>query len=389
MLEFRERLVEAMERSGVEQTQLADWVDSTQPTVSQWCRGETTPPTERIVQIAMHLDVEFSWLVAGKSSEEVQRQLKQLAKPVTWRFVLALASDWMIIVGAMLCAATWPTWWICMASVLVIGTRLHAIGILGHDAAHYLATRDRKVNDALGMVFCFWPLGGSLTGYRDFHKQHHRHLGTEYDPERHLFNTKEWKIPVKRASLVWQFIRACLGVQACLGIRSHDFAKLLSSFAPQTKTEFAGIPIWWTCFALTLWMLDCLWLLGLYAIAIPTVFWALIELRGWTEHRGIADTHRYQANWLLRQFLLPHNVWMHYEHHQWCYIPFYNLPRARELDIKTPVVQLKEVFKFFGTADPRNYADANGYQLNLDHFSGQDASKSLRHDPDGTHGAGR
>ena len=299
----------------------------------------------------------------GDGTSDVQRQLKQLAKPVVWRLVVALVVDWMIIFAAMLFAAIWPTWWVCLASVMVIGTRQHALGVLGHEAAHYTVTRQRKVNDAIGMVLCFWPLGGSLTGYRCFHQRHHRHLGTEHDPERHFFQSSEWKIPVKAVAPAWRFIKGCLGVQLL------DYAKLIRSLLPQTKTEWIGIPIWWACFASTLWMLDSLWLLGLYAIAIPTVFWALIELRGWTEHRGIAETHRYQTHWLLQQILFPHNVWMHYEHHQWCYIPFYNLPSARALDEKTPVVQLKEVFEFLGVTDHDRYANANGYHLTLDHFS--------------------
>lgn len=300
---------------------------------------------------------------AGVRKAGVQSQLKKLAKPVIWRFVMALALDWMIILIAMFSAAVWPTWWVCLTSVLVIGTRQHALGVLGHEAAHYTATRRRKVNDAIGMVFCFWPIGGSLTGYRGFHQRHHRHLGTEHDPERHFFQSKEWKIPVKTVAPVLRFIKGCFGMQVL------DYAKLIRSLLPQTKFEWIGIPALWSLFALAFWMLDCLWLLGLYAIAIPTVFWALIELRGWTEHRGIAETHRYHTHWLLQQILFPHNVWMHYEHHQWCYIPFYNLPRARELDEKTPVVQLRDVFEFLGATDHENYANTNGYQLTLDHFS--------------------
>lgn len=302
---------------------------------------------------------------AGVGIRNVQQQLKQLAKPVVWRVAVALTMDWTIILAAMICAVNWPTWWVCLASILVIGTRQHALGVLGHEAAHYTVTRHRNVNDAIGMVLCFWPLGGSLVGYRGFHQRHHRHLGTEHDPERHFFQSNEWIIPVKAVAPALRFIKGCLGMQLL------DYAKLIRSLLPQTKTEWVGIPIWWACFAWILWVLDSLWLLGLYAIAIPTVFWALIELRGWTEHRGIAETHRYKTHWLFQQILFPHNVWMHYEHHQWCYIPFYNLPKARALDETTPVVQLREVFEFLGETDHEAYARNNGYHLTLDHFSDQ------------------
>ena len=39
---------------------------------------------------------------AGVSTSDVQRQLKQLAKPVVWRVAVALAMDGMIILATML-----------------------------------------------------------------------------------------------------------------------------------------------------------------------------------------------------------------------------------------------------------------------------------------------
>ena len=299
-------------------------------------------------------------------------RLRELAQPNFGRFLAALVCDWTVILIALAVTAKFPTWWVIGPAMFVLGTRLHALGVLGHEATHYCITRNRKLNDTLGALFCFWPLGGSLTGYRHFHQRHHRHLGTDQDPERHFYQSEIWKIPVAQGKPIRRFFEGCIGGHIV------EFGKLLQSLLPRNHAEWLGIPLWWATFAITLGLLGHLWLLGVYAITIPTVFWALVELRGWTEHRGIAETHRYQTHWLIREILFPHNVWMHYEHHQWCYIPFYNLPAARELDDSTPVVALKEVFDFLGETDHDQYAARQGYTLTPDHFSGPTTEPHLR-----------
>ena len=299
-------------------------------------------------------------------------RLRELAQPNFGRFLAALVCDWTVILIALAVTAKFPTWWVIGPAMFVLGTRLHALGVLGHEATHYCITRNRKLNDTLGALFCFWPLGGSLTGYRHFHQRHHRHLGTDQDPERHFYQSEIWKIPVAPGKPLRRFFEGCIGGHIV------EFGKLLQSLLPRNHAEWLGIPLWWATFAITLGLLGHLWLLGVYAITIPTVFWALVELRGWTEHRGIAETHRYQTHWLIREILFPHNVWMHYEHHQWCYIPFYNLPAARELDDSTPVVALKEVFDFLGETDHDQYAARQGYTLTPDHFSGPTTEPHLR-----------
>ena len=291
-------------------------------------------------------------------------RLRELAQPSLGRFLFALTCDWMVILASLMAAAIYPTWWVIVPAMFVLGTRLHALGVLGHEATHYCISRNRKLNDTIGVLFCFWPLGASLAGYRHFHQRHHRHLGTDQDPERHFYQSEIWKIPVAPGKPLQRFFIGCVGGHIV------EFGKLLQSLLPRSKAEWLGIPLWWATFAMTLALSGHLWLLVVYAITIPTIFWALIELRGWTEHRGIAETHRYQTHWLIREILFPHNVWMHYEHHQWCYIPFYNLPAARELDDATPVVALKEVFDFLGDADHDHYAARQGYTLTPDHFSG-------------------
>ena len=295
-------------------------------------------------------------------SPEVKVALKKLARPSLQRFVFALVVDWSVIALALMFSACLPCWPVYLLSIMIIGVQMHALGVLGHEASHYCATRNRQLNDAIGMFCCIWPLGGSLIGYRKFHQLHHRHLGTEKDPERHFFQAPEWKIPVQPGRPIIRFI------QNCFGVNLKDYALMIRGMLPQTGVELIGIPVWWAGLATILWSLGHLWLILIYAAAIPTVFWALIELRGWTEHRGIAETHRYQTNWLFRLVLFPHNVWMHHEHHRWCYIPFYNLPAARSLDSSIPVVELNEVFSFLGNSDHQLYAEKNGYTLTKDHF---------------------
>ena len=58
------------------------------------------------------------------------------------------------------------------------------MGLLGHDATHRLAFKNRETNDWFGDLFVAWPLFIDIKeGYRPWHFAHHKFLGTRFDPE--------------------------------------------------------------------------------------------------------------------------------------------------------------------------------------------------------------
>lgn len=101
----------------------------------------------------------------------------------------------------------------------------------------------------------------------------------------------------------------------------------------------AAVAIWATI-ALTLgWQPVALWF-----AALSTSFWASNRLRIWTEHQGTNGTHRIWPTWWQRFLFLPHNIWVHPEHHANAAIPFYDLPRMR----RGESLSVGELFRTFG-----------------------------------------
>lgn len=61
------------------------------------------------------------------------------------------------------------------------GILQHRIGLMGHEASHYLLVRNRKWNDILADLLIFYPMFAALIQYRSKHLGHHLYPN---DPER-------------------------------------------------------------------------------------------------------------------------------------------------------------------------------------------------------------
>ena len=70
-----------------------------------------------------------------------------------------------------------------MLAAAIIGSRQQALGILVHDATHYLLYKNRTVNDIVSDLCCGFPVNISTTLYRSTHFRHHRFANTEQDPD--------------------------------------------------------------------------------------------------------------------------------------------------------------------------------------------------------------
>lgn len=58
-------------------------------------------------------------------------------------------------------------------ATIAVGAIQHRIGLMGHEASHYLLHPDRKWNDLLAELLCFYPLFGTVAKYRAKHLKHH------------------------------------------------------------------------------------------------------------------------------------------------------------------------------------------------------------------------
>lgn len=186
-----------------------------------------------------------------------------------------------------------PIVWTAVA--LLLGTRQHALGIIGHWAMHGLLPR-------WIMWASFAPVAIDHFTYRVSHTAHHNWLGLPVDPEREV---------VEKYRERWGRLRLrdLLADAAFLHVDEMiDIMRLLTSVR---------------AIAVYLVLLGCLYLaIGPYALLWPAGMGGLLishRVRARFEHDhirqpGITFRHQKPTLWL-RTLFLPHYAWLHAEHH--------------------------------------------------------------------------
>jgi fatty acid desaturase len=267
--------------------------------------------------------------------------VRQLSVPCFSRWLQAAMLDWAIIAGVLAgaLAVAHPVGYVL--TVLVLGTRQHALGILGHEGAHFLVTRRKSWNDLASNLLCFFPLGFVLGPYREFHLGHHRNTGNERDPEleiKRLF-APQWDLPARPSRIAKYCLLDLCGTGVLLT------SGLVVNLRPRSLPAVLGFVGWWTAAVVLAWATGYPWvILGLWFAALVISMPAVFRLRMWTEHVGTGATHRISALWWQRCIFLPHYTWYHDEHHRWTSIPCWNLSRARVLDGCTSVQSVGDLF---------------------------------------------
>lgn len=220
------------------------------------------------------------------------------------RWLLRVVSE-LSIIGLTALLAAYLGWWAIWPAAIVIGIRLHALGVLGHLGAHRLTEFPPALNDFITKYFVFGPLGIDLMKYRRFHGAHHNHVGVNgKDPEvivvRHFKerwgNGYRWKDSLK--DLCGMHFDEVVYVMSFMVTNRSMILTLL----------FFGLFCWFQpVAAVTL------------ALAPITGFVFAHRLRAWTEHdHANFPGQTFQQHcpaWWRRAIYLPHKTWLHYEHH--------------------------------------------------------------------------
>ncbi|MDF1752318.1 MAG: fatty acid desaturase [Verrucomicrobiales bacterium] len=93
-------------------------------------------------------------------------------------------------------------------TVLMTGSLMHRIGLLGHEASHGLLHSNRKWNDLLSDLLCFYPLWSSTDSYRNKHLGHHLHPNDpDRDPNMAGEKTEALyaRFPMPRPAFIWNY----------------------------------------------------------------------------------------------------------------------------------------------------------------------------------------
>ena len=227
----------------------------------------------------------------------------------------------------------WPAY---PVSLLLMGIAQHRISVLGHEAAHGLVTRSKRGNYLLGQIFCFWPLLIDIKGYREFHWDHHRHTGEAgADPELPLKEGHYKNPPLSRTQYYVGFLLDLCGASVV------EFVNVVMYFFKRSN------PAWPISFIVLSASVSFISgypeLFILFMLSKPTTFWAVFRLRVYMEHVGTDDTHRVHLNVFQRALFAPHNIWIHWEHHEHPSVPYWALPDVRRHYSHVPIVSYSDL----------------------------------------------
>jgi fatty acid desaturase len=249
--------------------------------------------------------------------------LNQIRSKSNLRALTMLTINWLVVVGSFAIFIIWPNPLSFIIATLLIGGRQLGLGILVHECAHSAFFQDQKVNDFVGHWLCGSVVNTSVYAYREYHLRHHRHAGTEQDPDIIFVD----KYPVERASLKRKIIRDVTGqtgYRDTLGKLkqfkwSQNHPWFISHLLMITVLTLVGAP-----WAYVLW-----WAAEIFVLPL------LVRLRQIGEH-GVADNRASRSprlntgttlvSWWERLLIAPNYVNYHIEHHQFASVACYRLP---------------------------------------------------------------
>ncbi len=260
------------------------------------------------------------------------------------RWLGAAIVDWTIIVLVFVVVARIDHPVAYVLAVIPLGSRQQALGALFHDAAHRLVSRRRATNEILGSLLAAWPLALTLGGYRRYHFAHHDGLGTPRDPElTHKRKLPQWRLPASPLAVARDFASDLVGG----GVPHVMTAGSLTR--PVSLYETIGIGTYWLAALAVAWKMHAIWIPALWIASVATVFWSGVRLRIWTEHLGTTRTHRIAVPWWLEHLIMPHDIGLHWEHHEFPGVPFWNLAKLRAA-LPGPIVPLPALLRAFLTS---------------------------------------
>lgn len=272
--------------------------------------------------------------------------VQRLTRRSAWRATAAILEDLAVIAVAVAAAlAFWPNPFLIFLSVIIIGTRQHALFVIAHDAAHYLLYENRKLNDFAGRA-CATVQGLSMCTYRVIHRLHHNNLYGELDPDTALHGG----YPRGRSYLIkkllkdlsgltaWKTYAYFLGGAPGLNTKTNVALRPLDDTSAKLRSDARkdrNVVIVFHLIALAFfaWSGYLVQYLVLWILPLVTVVQAILRLRAISEHGATTDfsspltaARTNVAPAWVEWLIFPHHVNYHIEHHLYASVPHYHLP---------------------------------------------------------------
>lgn len=257
-----------------------------------------------------------------------KHELRRLSEKSDVHAIWMTTANFALIAIGFAMPIYWQHWLGWLFASVLLGSRALGLGILVHDTAHQTFFSSRAFNTWAGK----WLFGGlpnvPYHAYRNGHLTHHRHAGTEQDPDLAFVSG----YPANGASLARKFLRDISGLNGIKNIVYQIQTFNLNNQAPFLLSHafligilfFMGHPHVYLC-----------WWLGQIF-----VFPLVLRLRVMGEHGGVTEhlhpdprrnTATTLAGPLARLLWAPNFVNFHLEHHFAPGVPSYRLKEMHRL----------------------------------------------------------
>lgn len=268
-------------------------------------------------------------------------KLKPLFKINSLRHAMAMAFDYLVIATTIALCIRFPSPWLYVLSVIIIGARMHALAILMHDATHYRFLKSRKWNDLITNYSIMYPIFTSIENYRRNHLAHHQKLNTEEDPDWVAkLGNRAFTFPKSKREFLLTLSSYLLLYQGAMD--AFWFVKRFKALG-RSQPLSTETKIWRALFYVLFF--GAITLLGIWKyyllfwiVPYLSTFFMFQYIRSVAEHFGgltydnlLTSTRTVKPTLLERFILAPHHVGYHLEHHLYPAVPFYNLPNLHRL----------------------------------------------------------
>jgi fatty acid desaturase len=265
---------------------------------------------------------EISLVKAPKPNSETLDLALSFKSRSNLKGFLAISRDYFFIATIIFINLKFENIWLYLISIWLIGAFQFAISeCLLHESSHYNLFASRKLNE-YAEIFISLPF---FATHHDFKIEHIEHHSSLLKPQDHVYEAYKYfgiideKGFIKNINLFWHLIaRPFLGISA------------LYYFYNNSNFKSPKVIIFWTILLATAFHFGFLKELFLYWF-LP-LFWCCGAYLHWSEfldHYMINDYDGRTRTLGISNFIF-HNNGYHATHHQYPYIPFYNLKKAYE-----------------------------------------------------------
>lgn len=264
-----------------------------------------------------------------------KEEIRGLSRIDSVKFSLAALLEYGLIAAAVWASVTWWNPALYVIAVIIIGSRINALGGLMHDAAHYRAYTNRQLNDFVGELLAL-PTSASMAGYRNTHFAHHRELNSANDPDwQRNVGLKEFEFPAPRTSVLMRFAQYLSGLKIGAAVggfhKNKETRDIPAAVARARLVFFAGLVL--ASIALGFWKI----LLLYWIVPLLTVFLAIRYLRNVAEHYAVEHENVLnESRTVLAPFwelwlIAPWGLNYHLEHHLFPGVPCFRLGELHRL----------------------------------------------------------